>query len=109
MPRKGYRKSDPLRRCHTLKTYLTGEERARIEAAADAAGLTVAAYVRASALGSRPKAKPALANAQLIRELNAAGVNLNQIARRLNTGQEVIAHEIRGAVLAIVTLIERVL
>ena len=49
------------------------------------AGMTVAEFVRRRALGLPVVVREAKADARLVHELNAIGVNLNQIARNLNT------------------------
>jgi len=69
---------------------LLPDERARIEAKARAAGLSLAAYLRACALGDAgPRARrSAPVNAELLArataQLNKVGSNLNQIAHALN-------------------------
>ena len=71
---------------------LTAEEREAIQTRAQAAGLTVGAYIRAVALGSegvRARRAPPV-NRELLAEalaaLNRVGNNINQIAHHLNAG-----------------------
>jgi hypothetical protein len=68
----------------------TEEERAAIKAAADQAGLSVGAYLRASALGSAgPRAvrRPPVERKELARllgHLGKVGSNINQLAHAFN-------------------------
>ena len=52
---------------------------------AAAAGLSVSDYARRRALGRRVAPARSAADDRLLMELNRAGVNLNQIARALNS------------------------
>jgi len=70
-----------------VKTYFTAGEFAQLQEAAEASGVTHAAFVRASALGDKPKAKPTRVAAESIRQLTAIGNNLNQLTK--------LAHEDR--------------
>lgn len=49
----------------------------------------LAEWIRETALGERVKTPTPKADPQLLYELNRVGVNLNQIARRLNTSEPV--------------------
>ena len=70
---------------------LTRDERALIASRAASCGVPVSDYARTAALGARVEARvasPALAaasTAQVV-ALNRVGVNLNQIAHKLNAG-----------------------
>jgi len=77
-------KSDDERRLASTRADLTLAEKQYIRDQAEAAGMTEAAYVRQCALGQPVVVRKAAADARLIHELNAIGVNLNQIARNLN-------------------------
>jgi len=76
-------------------------ELAIVKSKARASGCTTNGYIRASALGSSysPPLDPELKRVLLafVRELNAQGNNLNQIARQVNAG---IVPSGQGAVLA---------
>ena len=78
-------------------------ERAEIEAAAEAAGLTIGSFVRDTILSkvlTKPTRRPSLDRvllSQLLGQLGKLGGNLNQIARRLNTGAGVGADRITAA------------
>lgn len=72
---------------------LLPEERALLETKADAASLSLAAYLRACGLGDagpRARRRPPV-NAELlaraVAQLNKVGSNLNQIAHALNAGR----------------------
>lgn len=75
------------RRTRTLGVRLTAGEAEALSEQARAARLSMGAYVRRRALGQhvRVAEERRLGPAEL-RELNRIGVNLNQIARLLNSG-----------------------
>ena len=96
------------------------EERAAVDEKADAVGLSLAAFMRACALGvpgPRAKRRPPVniqALAQATAALNKVGSNLNQIARNLNAAQAVGAreaiealNETRAAIAGILELVGR--
>jgi len=64
---------------------VTAAELGHVEAQAAAAGLALAEYVRRSVLGQRVGPARTAADDRLLLELNRVGVNLNQIARALNS------------------------
>lgn len=79
---------DELRSARFPAPRVTEAEFAFIEGNAAKAGLTLADYVRRRLLGHHiPAARQAADDALLI-ELNRVGVNLNQIARALNSDRE---------------------
>ncbi len=105
MPTRDYRKPESERRTRCVKTYFTAGEFAQLQEAAEASGLTHAAFVRASSLGTKPKAKPTRVAAESIRQLTAIGNNLNQLTRLAHAGRspasdllEVTLHEVLSAV-----------
>jgi hypothetical protein len=63
---------------------VTAAERVYIEQQAATAGVSVTEFVRASALGRRVAVRRATADERLLLEINRIGVNLNQIAARVN-------------------------
>ena len=81
-------------RPHRAILRLTAEERTTLEAKATAAGLSVAGYLRAAALGaSGPKRRrrPTIDQAALLAAtaaLNRIGNNLNQLTRATNQGRD---------------------
>lgn len=89
-PRK---KSQKRQRNHQVKTNLLDDEFNAVAEKADAAGLSMGAYLRAAMLGNPgPRAQRRLSgDAQLLRQvlgqLGRIGNNLNQIAYNLNAGE----------------------
>ncbi|UYV12396.1 MAG: MobC family plasmid mobilization relaxosome protein [Phycisphaera sp.] len=79
---------DEERRCRPTHIRWTIAEYNSIHTNADLAGVSVSEYVRRRSLGLPVVAKHARSDARLVHELNAIGVNLNQIARNLNTGRK---------------------
>lgn len=85
------------------------DEYAQLTRLADRAGLTVGSYVRSRALENpttRARRKPAIeqvAVSRLIGELGSVGSNLNQLARKANSG-----NFITGEILAALTLIREI-
>jgi Mobilization protein NikA len=69
-----------------FRVRLTAAERARLDAKAAAAGVTLSRLIRAAALGYRLPAPPIVREA--MNELNRVGGNLNQIARHANATGE---------------------
>ena len=67
------------RRARTVGVRVTAAEAAELRERAQAAGLSMGAYLRRRALGQRVRI------AAELRELNRIGVNLNQMARALNS------------------------
>lgn len=85
------RKDPAERRTRAIAVRLTASERAALEAAAAARGVTPTAYVRSAfqaaqgAPARQTRPIPAL-DASLVSALNRIGANLNQLARRANSG-----------------------
>lgn len=75
-------------RAVVLGLRLTFAERATITSRAASCGVAVSEYARRAALGSQlqPRIVSARANAAQVVALNRVGVNLNQIAHKLNAG-----------------------
>lgn len=67
---------------------VTEAELALVYLQADRAGLSVTELVRQRTLMGRLAPRRGMADAHLLSELNRIGVNLNQIARALNRGQD---------------------
>ena len=75
------------RRTRTLGVRVTEAEAEELRERAQAARLSVGAYVRRRALGRRVRvASEWRLGAAELRELNRIGVNLNQMARAMNSG-----------------------
>ncbi len=98
--------SDKRRRIRQSLVRWTEEEFNAISAKADKAGLAVAAFMRAAALGDAgPRAQrrpPAdhVALQQGLGQLGRAGNNLNQIARAFNVGKLPCPPELKDALVA---------
>src|SRR2546426_5457825 len=98
--------SDKRRRIRQSLVRWTEEEFNAIAAKADKAGLAVAAFLRAAALGDPgPRAQrrpPAdhVALRQILGHLGRIGNNLNQIAHALNASQKASLPELRAAIRA---------
>ena len=75
------------RRSHLPPVRLTEAELIAVGDHARLAGLSVSDFTRQRLLGGSVIPRPGAANAHLLSELNRCGVNLNQIAHRLNGGQ----------------------
>lgn len=83
---------------------VTASERAMIEEKAFKAGLTLAGYCRRAIFKARFTPVRTSTDQALLVELNRVGVNLNQIARRVNAGRNLppdfpdVLAEVREAV-----------
>ncbi|WP_262300147.1 plasmid mobilization protein [Microvirga sesbaniae] len=109
--RKGGRPALPphLKRTGKISFTPTPDERAAIESRADAAGLSVADFVRLAALG-----RPLTVHQH--RELSPAdryalqriGVNLNQIAKHMNAGRSPDGQAVAAAVADLLAFIREV-
>jgi hypothetical protein len=95
--------SQKRQRAHGIYVACTDEERERIAAKAQAAGMSTASYLRACALGDggpRAQRSPTIEHklaGEAIAELNKAGSNLNQIARAVNMANWPEAAHMRAA------------
>lgn len=83
----------------TLSVRVSGEEHVAIQAASEKAEMTVSAFFRSLLLegaGVRPILTPddRLIMVALLEEMRAIGVNLNQVARALNSGGTVGAGDL---------------
>lgn len=72
------------------------EERSAIQDKAAHAGLSLSEYQRQACLETVVLAKDPLADLRLIRELNAIGVNLNQLTRKTHIHEEYDAVHLRA-------------
>ena len=90
------------KRSEVLRARVTFAEKMHVEEQASAAGIDPSEYLRRRALGFMVSPAPRRADAALVSELNRIGVNLNQIARNLNSGRteradvDVALAELRG-------------
>ncbi|AWZ01977.1 mobilization protein MbeC [Rhodobiaceae bacterium] len=108
MPTRDYRKPESERRTRCVKAYFTAGEFAQLQEAAEASGLTHAAFVRASALGEKPKAKPTRVAAETIRQLTALGNNLNQLTKLAHAGQFPVAQALETALGEVLSAVRRI-
>lgn len=81
------KKAEHERRCKSLRADVTIAEQQHVAAQAKAAGVSVGEYIRRRALGLPVVVREAKTDARLVHELNAIGVNLNQIAKLHNAGR----------------------
>ncbi len=95
--------SETRRRNTSIMVRVTPQERDAIDALSMQKGLTLAAFLRAAALGdpgprarSRIPVDEALLR-QLLGQIGKVGGNLNQIAKRLNSGGVAAASEVWAA------------
>jgi hypothetical protein len=101
--RPGRRQSAKRQRTKQCLVRFTEAEFADVAAKADRAGVALAAYLRAAALGHpglRAQRRPPADHEALRRilgQLGRIGNNINQIARALNNDKSVPAAEIRAA------------
>ena len=81
------KKAEHERRIKSLRADVTLAEKAHVQDQARLAGMSEGEYIRRRALGLPVTVRQAKTDARLIHELNAIGVNLNQIARNQNAGR----------------------
>lgn len=82
--------SEKKRKSSTVKVRVSDEEMSKIKSRADTFGVTVSQYLRDAALTHRVTKMIITNNSDLARltaEANKIGVNVNQIARRLNASK----------------------
>lgn len=97
------KKSETRKKAHIIGVRVSPVEQAEIEAAAEAAGLTVASFIRVNILNNletETRTAPRLDKtllSQLLAQLGKVGSNINQIARRLNEGGQVGADRVTAA------------
>ncbi|MBE0579991.1 plasmid mobilization relaxosome protein MobC [Devosia sp.] len=103
---------DPIReksKSQVVRVRVSGNELQQIEAAAEAADLTVSSFIRSLSLegaGVKPflSYEDRLVFAALAEEFRAVGVNLNQIARAINAKREVHPDEVLMALGNVLTM-----
>lgn len=99
--------------CHVISFRVSADDLALLaERAANAGQPSVSEYSRAASLGAplavRRQSDPAM-NAAAVAALNRIGVNLNQLARRLNGGRYVRYAEIEALIARIDRMIDELL
>ncbi|MDX0852871.1 plasmid mobilization relaxosome protein MobC [Sinorhizobium medicae] len=90
---------EPTKKDRTLHVRITGDEHAAIEKAAEDADMTVSSFFRSLLLegaGVRPMltGDNRLVMAALLEDMRMIGINLNQVARALNSGRSVHPSEL---------------
>ena len=99
--------SEKRQRTKLAMIRLTPVEHSQAENAASNAGLTLSSYARTQMLNAAPPRsvrRPPIEKALLARilgQLGKAGSNLNQLARYLNSGDEVLDDDVRAAILEV--------
>ena len=76
------------RRDDFVRIRVSAAEKARFMEKAGANGMDVSEWLRRLGNGHKPRPPATQIDTKLLGELNAIGVNLNQIARALNRGRE---------------------
>ena len=89
------KEEDMKRTAHLPRTRCTPYERGVIEDRAAQAGLSLSDYMRQMALSGHVIVREPMADIKLIMELNACGVNLNQLTRKAHILEEVDAVHLR--------------
>ena len=104
------RLGDEERRTRTVGVRMTEAEAEELRSRAQAARLSMGAYLRRRGLGQRVRmaAERRLGAAEL-RELNRIGVNLNQMARAINSGAVSSPAETQAAVERVGELVAKLL
>ncbi|MEA4893993.1 MAG: plasmid mobilization relaxosome protein MobC [Oscillospiraceae bacterium] len=74
---------------------LTDTEREHLQLQADLTGLKVEPFVRNLIMGSDMKARPQEEWAELIRQASGIAANVNQIAKKINSGAPVTEETLR--------------
>jgi len=80
----------------SLSFWITPSEKAELDERAAASGVRLADLARAALLGYRIKAKNSFTEKGLF-ELSAIGNNLNQLARRANTTEQIDPQDLQNA------------
>lgn len=91
MARTNRQIEDSRDRRHKLQVWLLREEYDLLVKKADSFGMTISDYVRSLIVWGRAKEKSKLTDEQfqaLLNEMNHIGVNINQIARRINEARQ---------------------
>jgi hypothetical protein len=84
------------------------EEWERVRERAQACGLTTSRYIRETALGAVPKARPRQLEMEAVRQLARLGNNLNQLARVANQNEEIEREEeLRGVLAEVLAAVRR--
>lgn len=97
------KRSETRRKGRVLSIRVSDGERQEVEAFAEREGLTVASYIRSKSLATpttRAMRRPpveVITLSTLQASLNKIGSNLNQIAKRMNSGEMIAQSHIQAA------------
>ena len=94
-------------RTERLLLRVSPDEKALIARNADELGLSLSAFLRAAGMGQRVSARRPAANDEAIRQLAMIGNNINQIARRANSGNTVDGSALNEALTALLDAVRR--
>ena len=98
MPARGYRKPPAAARAAAFKLRLTPAERAHLAACVEASDArSQADFIRRLILGEPIRRRASPERAEVIRQLQKIGVNLNQLARIANAGRQVSERDLQAA------------
>ena len=95
------------RNCAVL-VRLTEKEKQKLKNSASAAGLKVEPYIRKLIMGIEVRPRPPDDFYKLLREINAIGVNINQIAHIANAERKISSDRIEYAVSLVDEIMEKV-
>ena len=104
------KKPDHERRDSPTLVRMNSVERAQIEHSASMAGMSLAEFFRARALGHRIKSAPQIDRAQMDKATVALlrlGVNLNQLTKHVNAGRPVPSVELADLITRINDTMDR--
>lgn len=94
-------------RTDRLLLRVSPDEKAVIARNAADLGLGLSAFLRAAGMGQRVSARRPAANDEAIRQLAMIGNNINQIARKANTGSPVDSKALDAALVALLDAVRR--
>lgn len=102
-----FQTDEPTGRTARLLLRVTPQEKALIERNAADLGMGLSAYLRAVGLGRRVTPRRPAVSDEAIRHLAQLGNNLNQIARRANSGLTLDADHINSVLKAVLDAVRR--
>jgi len=82
-------------RQNRLEIHLSDKEYRHLKKQAEASGLSLSAFIRKAIMGIEVKARPPTDYPEILRQLSGIGNNLNQIARKANSSDEVVMEELK--------------
>jgi hypothetical protein len=95
-------------RTERITVRLRPDERATLEDRARECGVPPSTFLRESALGAVPRARPGAVSREAVHHLARVGNNLNQLARHANAARRLrLAGRIEGALVRLEEILER--